>query len=143
VTGVARLVTAVDLHAHPAGSAHASISARHEAVLPDGRHILIFDDRGWSWTAHHAGGADGPTTLDPWVATTLEEIEFAARMVVGPDEPRRGQSQDDASAAHWSHVADVLQAQGVDVMPHELVGLPHDVVVGEQLRARLGGAACG
>ena len=28
-----------------------SFSARHEAVLEDGRHLLLLDDRGWSYFA--------------------------------------------------------------------------------------------
>jgi hypothetical protein len=143
MTAVARLVTTVDLRAHPAGAAHASISARHEAVLADGRHVLVLDDRGWSFTAHRAGTGDGGTTLDPWVATALEEIEFTARAVVGPDEPRPGESQEDAATAHWAYLADLLAQRGVQVEPQELARLPHDVVVGELLRARIGGGASG
>jgi hypothetical protein len=139
---VARLITFVDLGRHSAETAHASVSARHEAVLTDGRRLVIFDDRGWSWSVHHGGGGEGDSGLDPWASTSLEDIEFTARVVVGPDEPVRGRSQDEAATAHWAYVAGLLQEQGVTVSPYALVELPHDVVVSDVLRAhiRRGGA---
>ena len=115
--GVARLITFVDLGRNPAGAAHASVSARHEAVLTNGRRVVIFDDRGWSWTVHHGGGGEADRTLDPWTSISLEEIECTARVVVGPDEPVRGRSQEDAATAHWAYVAGLLQDQGVGVTP--------------------------
>jgi hypothetical protein len=42
---VARLVTLVDLRDDDLGG-QMSFSARHEAVLEDGRHLLLLDDRG-------------------------------------------------------------------------------------------------
>ncbi len=61
-----------------------SVSALHLAVLDDGRWLTLLDDRGW--------GVSGPS--DIWRRTSVEEIETAARMVVGPGErtaaiPRR------------------------------------------------------
>jgi catechol 2,3-dioxygenase-like lactoylglutathione lyase family enzyme len=45
MAGVIRLLTSVDLHP-------TSVSARHEAVLADGRRVVLLDDRGWShWEA--------------------------------------------------------------------------------------------
>ena len=44
---VARLVTLLDLDGG-AGARSMSVSARHEAVLADGRRIVLLDDRGWT-----------------------------------------------------------------------------------------------
>jgi hypothetical protein len=59
-------------------------------------------------------------------------------MVVGPDEPFGGRSQEDMEADHWASLAAVIRRQGVDADALELRRLPHDVVLGEQLRARIG-----
>jgi hypothetical protein len=67
--GVARLITYVDLGRNAADAAHASVSARHEAVLTNGRRVVIFDDLGWSWSVHHGGGGEGEIRLDPWTST--------------------------------------------------------------------------
>jgi hypothetical protein len=70
--------------------------------------------------------------------TSAEEIADTARMVVGPDEPFLGRAQKDMEADHWASLAAVLRRQGVDVDALELRRLPHDVVLGEQLLARIG-----
>jgi hypothetical protein len=109
----------------------ASVSARHEAVLADGRRLLLLGDRGWSW------GSSSPD-IDLWATTSVEEIESTARVVVGPDEPFDEHSQEDMEADHWAHLADVLRQHGVIVDPAELKRLPHDVVLGQRLLARIG-----
>jgi len=68
----------------------------------------------------------------------VEDIEETARVVVGPDEPPEGYSQEEAEADHWAHLADVLRQQGVVVDALELKQLPHDVVLSERLLARIG-----
>ena len=45
--------------------------------------------------------------------TSVEDIEQTARMVVGPDEPSDGFSQEDAEHAHWAYLSDVLRQHGV------------------------------
>lgn len=135
---VARLLTSLDLGRAYGDAPQASVSARHEAVLTDGRRVAIFDDRGWSWSVHRGGGGEDSIRLDPWRSTSLEDLAVTARVVVGPDEPLPGRSQADAATAHWSYVAGLLQERGVDVTAEQLVGLPHDVVVSDLLRARLG-----
>lgn len=105
-----------------------SVSARHEAVLTNGGRVLLLADRGWS--------ASGPPNI--WAMTSVEEIADTARMVVGPDEPFGGRSQKNMEEDHWSSLAAVLRHQGVDVDAAELGRLPHDVVLGEQLLARIG-----
>jgi hypothetical protein len=61
VSAVTRLVTFVDLAEGVADTRQMAFSARHEAVLSDGRHVLLLDDRGWSFssliTASQAGDA--------------------------------------------------------------------------------------
>lgn len=128
---VARLVTLVDVR--DAGSSRQmSVSARHEAELVDGRRLLLLDDRGWSESVV------GPDEFDVWAVTSVEEIEETARMVVGPDEPFGGRSQQDMEADHWTYLAGILQRQGVIVDALELRALPHEVVLSERLRARVG-----
>jgi hypothetical protein len=62
VAPVTRLVTFVELDF--ADARQMSVSARHEAVLVDGRRVLLLDDRGW--------GASGPPNI--WALTTAEDI---------------------------------------------------------------------
>ena len=86
------MVTFVDLREGGGDARQLSVSARHEAELPDGRRVLLLDDRGWTssrHTAFQAGGAESTREqqLDTWATTSVEEIEQTARMVVGPDEP--------------------------------------------------------
>ena len=93
---VARLVTLVDLRDNDLGS-QVSFSARHEAVLEDGRHLLLLDDRGWS-TSLLRSTTDSDSAediLDFWAVTSREDIEETTRQVVGPDEPFDGRSQED------------------------------------------------
>lgn len=104
------------------------MSARHEAVLGNGRRVLLLDDRGWS--------ASGPP--DIWAVTSVEDMVDAARMVVGPDEPFGGRSHEDMQADHWAQLADVLRQQGIVADARELKRLPHDVVLSARLLARVG-----
>jgi hypothetical protein len=106
-----------------------SVSARHEALLVDGRRVLLLDDRGWSSSGN---------VPDIWAVTSVEEIEETARFVVGPDEPFAGRSQEDMEAEHWAYLAGVLREQGVVVDAVTLKRLPHDVVLSEPLLVRLG-----
>jgi hypothetical protein len=112
-----------------------SVSARHEAVLEDGSRLLLLDDRGWT---EELRGAGADEIHDLWANTPERDIAETARMVVGPDEPFGGRSQDDMETDHWNALAENLRAQGVIVDAGELRQLPHDVEIGDRLRARLG-----
>jgi hypothetical protein len=143
MAAVTRLVTLVDLNAENSDAHQMSVSALHEAVLEDGRRVLLLDDRGWTASALRAswGEADSesrPEQLDTWALTSVEDVEATARVVVGPDEPPEGRSQEDAEADHWAYLADMLRQQGVVVDALELKRLPHDVVLSERLLARIG-----
>ncbi|GAB2896493.1 hypothetical protein [Streptomyces mayteni] len=131
MTGVRRLVTRAELDETVTDARQMSVSARLEAVLADGRALVLLADRGWS--SSPVGEAD----IRDW--TSVEEIEDTARTVVGPDEPFDGQTQEQAAAAHWSALAGILARQGVAADPLELARLPHDVVIGTGLRAWLAG----
>jgi hypothetical protein len=122
------LVTFVDVDDDVADARQMSVSARHEAVLLNGRRVLLLDDRGWS--------ASGPPNI--WAVTSIEDIVDTARMVVGPDEPFGGRSHEDMEADHWAHLTDVLRQQGVIADALALKRLPHDVVLSERLLARVG-----
>ena len=134
MTAVTRLVTLVDLHDDIRGARDLSFSARHEAILSDGRRRLLLEGRGWTQGLRGAV----PDGADPWASTSAEDIEETARAVVGPDEPAGGGSQEDAVAGHWAFIAGVLRAHGVHVDVPTLAQLPHDVVLSDRLRARLG-----
>lgn len=124
MSAVTRLVTFVDVDdQQPAGGI--SVSARHEAELADESRALLLDDRGW--------GSSGS-----WATTTVAEMHETARMVVGPDEPPDGRSYQDEEAAHWAHLQQILQQQGVVVSAAELKRLPHDVILSQRVLARIG-----
>ena len=112
-----------------------SITARHEADLDDGRRVVLLDGRGWT-SALRGAGVD--ETTDAWRFASECEIVETARVVVGPDEPFDGRTQDDMERDHWAWLAGKLAAAGVTADPAELRRLPHDVVLGAGLRARLG-----
>jgi hypothetical protein len=139
---VARLVTLLDVNGDGTDARTMSVSARHEAVLADGRRCLLLDGRGWTSALMHfrpQGAPDDSVREDIWAATSIEEIKQTARVVVGPDEAFDGHSQEDMEADHWAFLADVLRQQGVVVDARELKRLPHDVVLSERMLARTRG----
>jgi hypothetical protein len=122
-----------------------SMSASHEAVLGDGRRVVLLDDRGWSEELrvvgdHELSRQEGKV-VDPlgiWAYETAEEVERTARVVVGPDEPFTGHTHAEMEASHWDSLARVLQQEGIDVRAAELKALPHDVDLSDRVLARLG-----
>jgi hypothetical protein len=129
-----RLVTVADVAA-PADPGDLAVSVRHEAVVDDGRRIVLQDGRGFTESLR-GPGAD---RVDVWTSTSEDDLARTARVVVGPDEPYGDLTQADMEAGHWETLADVLRAQGVQVDADELRRLPHDVELTDALRARLGG----
>jgi hypothetical protein len=129
---VTRLVTFVDVEGI-ADAVQVSLSARHEAVLADGRRLLLLDDRGWTTRWRQLEG----DVVDVWATLSVEDTERMARAVVGPDEPFDDHSYEDMAAHHWAALADDLRRQGVVVDPEELRQLPHDVVLSDRLLARI------
>ncbi|WP_327308130.1 hypothetical protein OG730_35720 [Streptomyces sp. NBC_01298] len=128
MTVVTRLVTYTDLDAGHTDARQLAVSARLEAVLADGRNVVLLDDRGWS--------TSGPAGIP--ACTSAEDIAETARTVVGPDEPFGDRTRDQMAAGHWGYLAGVLGQHGVDVPARELERLPHDVVLSERLRAWIG-----
>src|SRR5712691_679015 len=129
---VVRLVTFADVGGD-ADARRISVSARHEAVLEDGRRLLLLSDRGWSATIAGAGANE---VSDIWAGTSEQEIAETARTVVGPDEPFGGRSQNDMETDHWNALAETLLAHGVSADADELSRLPHAVVLSNRLLAR-------
>ncbi|MFJ9417240.1 hypothetical protein ACIRPT_24050 [Streptomyces sp. NPDC101227] len=129
MTVVTRLVTHVDLDDGATGARQVSVSARLEAVLADGRSLVLLNDRGWSWRT------SGPVAIRARIS--VEDIEKDARMVVGPDEPSDGETHEQMAAGHWGFLARILRQQGAEVDAQELERLSHDVVLSERLRARI------
>jgi hypothetical protein len=145
VSPVTRLVTFVDLAEEVGDTRQMAVSARHEAELLDGRRVLLLDDRGWTSSALIAFPAGDASDRDRreqqpdiWAMTSVEDVEEDARMVVGPDEPPDGFSQEDAEQAHWAYLSDVLRQHGVVVDAVDLRRLPHEVVLSDRLLRRLG-----
>lgn len=132
---VARLETLVELD--HADALTMSASARQEAVLEDGRRLVLLDDRGWSAALNRLG----PEVPDIRAVSSIKDIEHTARSVVGPDEPFDGHSQEHMESSHWDHLSEILRRQGVVVPAPELRRLRHDVVIGEGLRDWLAGPA--
>jgi len=130
---VVRLVTVADLQ-EADDVRDMSVSARLEAVLSDGRRVVLLDDRGWTSSLRGAG-AD---SMDVWATTSEGEIAQTARAVVGPDEAYGRRSQRDMEAGHWNTLAGTLREHGVAADADRLRRLPHDVVLTDRLRARLG-----
>lgn len=134
MAAVIRLLTVVELH-EDGDPLEMSVAARHEAVLDDGRRVVLLDDRGWTEALRGAGATGG---ADVWQSASEHEIAETARTVVGPDAPFGGRTRSDMERSHWDTLADTLRAYGVSTDGSTLSRLPHDVVLGERLRARLG-----
>ena len=134
-------MTVVDVADVQADAHTMSVSARHEAVLADGRRVLLLDGRGWTSALKRMqlpdDGVMREDATDIWAVTSVEEIERSARTVVGPDEPFAGFTREELEAGHWDHLSDVLRRHGVVADARELKRLPHDVVLTERLLARI------
>jgi hypothetical protein len=132
VTPVRRLVTYADIDDR-CYDGTVSVTARHELELTDGRRVLLLDDRGW--------GSSGS-----WAEASVDDIQRTTRMVVGPDEPPEGRSQQEMETLHWNSLQQTAHLQGVIVDAAELQRLQHDVVLSERLLARIdadSGTSCG
>jgi hypothetical protein len=145
---VTRLLTFVDIDDADDKGPDArsfSLTARHDAVLADGRHVVLLDDRGWSGTVAVAWYGE-PTEEERraaesrgiWEHETAQRLEHEARMVVGPDEPFGDETAADVERGHWATLARVLQQEGIAIEGPELMALPHDVELSERVLARLG-----
>ncbi|WP_369130448.1 hypothetical protein, partial [Modestobacter roseus] len=125
---VTRLLTSAEVDDR--AGAGVSVSTRLELELVDGSRVLLLDDRGWS----SSGG---------WDTVSVADADRTARMVVGPDEPFGGRSQEQVAAAHWDELARTARSLGVAVDGATLRLLPHDVALSPRLLARLGAGADG
>jgi hypothetical protein len=145
---VARLLTFVDIrdeNDHGPDARRMSVSARHEAVLADGRRVVLWADRGWveevgvAW--HGEPSEQDRRDFEPpgiWASETVEGMKREARFVVGPDEPFGGRTQADMEADHWDALARILQQHGVAVEAAQLKVLPHGVELSDRVIARIG-----
>jgi hypothetical protein len=133
MAAVRRLLTFVDVDdAADLDARTMSVTARHDAVLDDGRRVVLLDDRGWT------SGGGPPDAGGPWAFETAEGMERTARTVVGPDGPFGARSQADMEADHWAALARVLRGYGIEVAAADLKALPHDVELSARVRACLG-----
>ena len=150
MTSVERLLTSVDLDDHGPGSHARSmfVRARHEAVLADGRRVLLLDDRGWGGTVRVAFLDGSPSEEDrcraerdapsAWAYETVQDMQGTARMVVGPDAPWGDHTEAEMEAGHWDQMARILRDNGIEVSGNELKALPHDVELSDRVMARIG-----
>ena len=92
MTAARRLVT-YDIVEHSLPRS-VGVVARHELEPMDARRVLLLDGRGWG-------------SSNSLARATAETVTRTARMVVGPDAPPPGRSQQDMDALHWdeSHIA--------------------------------------
>lgn len=118
-----RLVTVADVD-EQAGQT-VSVSALLMLELADGARVPLLDGRGWGSTA-------------PWAMSSVEEVEETTRMVVGPDEPPEGRTHEEEEEQHWAYLHQIARRQGITVDAHQLSRLPHDVMLTDRLRRRLG-----
>jgi hypothetical protein len=135
---IARLVTFVDIA--DVGDSQLSFSARLDALLVDGRRIVLLDDRGWSQSGILFSRGAPPVQNDPsspWDGVTRSQLEDTARTVVGPDEAFGDYTTAEMANAHWTHLAASLEKHGVVVDATDLRALRHDVVLSDRLLARL------
>ena len=122
MASIRRLLTFADLDGRDPRAC--SISARLDAELTDGRHIVLLDDRGWT----SSGGV---------ASQTSEEVERTARIVVGPDEPWGGRTRAEMESGHWATLEPKLQAAGVDAVGSDMAALVNDVEISDRLRRLL------
>jgi hypothetical protein len=149
MASVVRLVTFVDVDDASDDDRQTLWSTRHEAVLADGRRVVLLDDRGWSERRSvirveglsKSALAASAKPQSRWASQTVEEIKQTARDVVGPDEPDRNHSRADMEASHWQALAEKLHKQDVDIEVAELEALPHDVEVSDRVLARIAGGS--
>lgn len=149
MTAVVRLRTSVEISEEDDDGPDAyrmSVSARHEALLADGRRVVLLADRGWTEQLRVVRD-DDPSRQERglvqppgiWAYQTVRGLERSARDVVGPDEPFEGRTQAEMEAGHWAWLARVLQREGVEVDAAELRELPHDVELSDRVLARIAG----
>src|SRR6478752_2138325 len=121
---VLELITLADLREDDADAKRISVAVRQEAVLDDGRRILLLDGRGWS-SELRGPGAEIP---DIWATESEHEIAEQAGFVVGPDEPFGDRTQADMERSHWDALAETLCGQGIPMDGDRLRALPRRVV---------------
>jgi hypothetical protein len=141
ITFVARLVTFVDIdEADGAAAEGLSFSARQDALLSDGRRLVLLNGRGWNQTKRFARHSELPTLerrSSSWKGITREGIEGAARSVVGPDSAYKKYTQAEANQGHWAHLSATLAKEGIHADATALEALPHDVELSARLLSRL------
>ncbi len=93
-------------------------------MLSNGERHLLLDDRGWSGS-------------DEIAREGLPQIEDTARMVVGPDGPGPGETDEQMETSYWERMEHKLREAGIGADAGALKALVHDVEIGERLRNRL------
>jgi hypothetical protein len=138
------LVTFVEVDESHTDRRRLSLFARHEAILADGRRVPLLDDRGWSMShsrvAGQLAGGESSSSGPHEVAAgmSVNTLEETARIVVGPDEPPSGRSQEEMEENHWTYLSSVLRQHGVVVDVPTLRQVPHDVVLSQRLLRLIG-----
>jgi hypothetical protein len=108
-----------------------SFDVHQFAVLADGRHLTLDDQRGFTTAVKTS---DGSPPGDTWPHLTLAELERDVLTTVLPDD-------DETEDEHpWEWLAGLLREHGVEATADELKALPYDVQFSDRLRARVADA---
>jgi hypothetical protein len=137
---IVRVVTFVDLD--DGNASQLSFSARQDAVLADGRRIVLLNDRGWSQSnLYFSSDRESPVREEPsapWEGVTRKQVEeTCAGKRWGRMPLTRGYTQAEMDEGHWSYLAAALEEHGVEVDGIVLRALSHEVELSDHLLARL------
>jgi hypothetical protein len=92
------------------------------ALLESGERVFLHAERGYTGRVFPSG--------DIWEHETGDEITRTVMNVVLPD-------PEDGEPHPWEWLAELAQAQGIDVTAGELRSLPYEVLLGESVIERL------
>ncbi len=121
-----RLVTSADIDSRASDPDLLSIVLLHELEFMDGHRVVLLDDRGWGSTSK-------------WTERSEADIRDTSRMVVGPDAPPAGVTEEEMENLHWMDLQKNARRRGVTIDASELRRLPHDMVLSARLLARIHG----
>jgi chloramphenicol 3-O-phosphotransferase len=121
---VVRLGAFADIAEPPPGNppGAVSIDVCEYALLADGTRVGYDDSRGYTSVAN-----DG----DTWRHLSRESVEDDVRNVLLPDD------DEDLEPRPWEDIARRLRVHGVEASPAALEQLPFEIVLGDELGARL------
>jgi hypothetical protein len=100
-----------------------SFDVREFALLDNGERVTLHAERGWSGRRFPSGSV--------WAGETVEKITETVLAVVLPD-------SENGDEHPWEWLAELAQAQGIDVTAAQLRQVPYEVVLTERVLQQLG-----